>query len=317
MPEPAVALPREKRLGRFAGKLVLVLLDNRDGPARRSRGFGAVTLHDRRHSRRAAMKPLLSAILLLFSSAGAAAQDPEVHTFHCLHSCPVGASETNDLVVREIYTLSSNDRTKFADWVAYRVTSDTVGPSGSRRWQADPWLAEPETLEPSDYDGAPDALGIDRGHQAPLAALSGTGSAGDTNILSNITPQRAALNQASWQHLEAQERRFVERARPTDPVKILYVLTGPLYERPMPPMPMPGGPERHRVPSGYWKVLATEDGRMAAFIFDQDTPRSSNYCVHQATLEDVEIRADLTLFARLGARSFQPLAPALGCSALP
>ena len=263
------------------------------------------------------MKRLLSALLLLAAPAGAAAQDAEVHTFHCLHGCPVGASETNDLIVREIYTLSSNDRTKFADWVAYRVTSETVGASGSRRWQADPWLAETETLEPSDYDGAPDALKIDRGHQAPLAAFSGTAHADDTNILSNITPQSAALNQASWQFLEAQERRFVARAAPADQVRVLYVLTGPLYERPMPPMPMPGGYERHRVPSGYWKVLATEDGRMAAFIFDQDTPRNADYCAQATTLEAVEIRADLTLFADLEPRSFRPLAEDIGCPATP
>ena len=41
--------------------------------------------------------------------------DAEIHTFHCLHGCPMGTAATNDLIVREIYTLSSNDRTKFAD----------------------------------------------------------------------------------------------------------------------------------------------------------------------------------------------------------
>ena len=35
MKQPAAALPREERIGRFAGKLVLVLLDNRDAPALR------------------------------------------------------------------------------------------------------------------------------------------------------------------------------------------------------------------------------------------------------------------------------------------
>jgi len=258
---------------------------------------------------------LAVAVLALAGAGTAGAQDAEIHTFHCLNGCPMGASATNDLVVREIYTLSSNDRTKFADWVAYRVTSETVGTSEGRRWQADPWLAEHETLEPVDYDDAPDALGIDRGHQAPLAAFSGTTSASDTNILSNITPQASALNQAPWQYLEGQERKLVERAAATDPVKVIYVLTGPLYERPMPPMPMPGGAERHRVPSGYWKVIATDDGRMSAFIFDQATPRNANYCDFRVSLDEVEIRADLTLFPRLLERSFTSLDAALSCPA--
>ena len=36
--------------------------------------------------------------------------------------------------------------------------------------------------EPGDYDGASQALGVDRGHQAPLAGQSGTPFAADTNI---------------------------------------------------------------------------------------------------------------------------------------
>ncbi|WP_339929550.1 DNA/RNA non-specific endonuclease [uncultured Brevundimonas sp.] len=264
------------------------------------------------------MKRLFLILAVTVSALPAIAQDrAELHTLHCLNGCPTGASATNDVIVREIYTLSSNDRRKFADWVAYRITSDTVGTSGGRRWQADPWLSEAETLEPNDYDDAPGTLQIDRGHQAPLAAFSGTPFAEDTNILSNITPQRSALNQASWQYLEAQERRFVARPSPDDPVRTLYVLTGPLYERMMPSMPMPNGYERHRLPSAYWKVLATSDGRVAAFIFDQDTPRSASYCTMRTTLEEVEIRADLELFPRLQARAFSDLSPDLGCVSAP
>lgn len=258
-----------------------------------------------------------ASLTLALAATPAAADQAEIHTFHCLHGCPMGTSSTNDLIVREIYTLSSNDRTKFADWVAYRVSGETVGPSGSRRWQADPWLDPGETLEPEDYEGAPDALRIDRGHQAPLAAFSGTASAQDTNILSNITPQSSALNQAPWQYLEAQERALVTRSAEENSAAVLYVLTGPLYERVMPEMPMPGGRRRHRVPSGYWKVLATPDGRVAAFIFDQDTPRSADYCDFRVTLETVEIRADLTIFPRLESRDFSQLDTAIGCAALP
>ncbi len=255
----------------------------------------------------------LLALVLMVPPPGMAGGPEELHTFHCLHGCPSGASETNDVIVREIYTLSSNDRRKFADWVAYRITSDTVGTSGSRRWQSDPWLEDDETLEPEDYDDAPGALRIDRGHLAPLAAFSATPFAGDTNILSNITPQRAALNQASWQFLEARERAFVARSGPADPGRALYVLTGPLYERWMQPLPMPRGYERHRVPSAYWKVLATPDGRVAAFIFDQETPRGAAYCTMRVSLEDVENRADLTLFPRLADRAFADLGTDIGC----
>ena len=121
----------------------------------------------------------------------------EVHYGMCLHGCPAEVPASNDLVIRDIYILSSNDATKFADWVAYRVTKGTIGPSKSRNWKADPELSDDETLEPNDYRGAHAALNTDRGHQAPLASFSGTPSWESTNYLSNITPQKSALNQGA------------------------------------------------------------------------------------------------------------------------
>jgi len=213
----------------------------------------------------------------------------ELHTFHCLHGCPIGAADIDDIVVREIYTLASNDLTKMADWVAYRVTPSSIGPSGERKWTADPWLDPDETLD-----------------QAPLAGQSGTPFAVDTNILSNITPQGAALNQGAWQRLEAQENDLARKENIG-----VYVLTGPLFERVMPSMPR--ADERHRVPSGYWKVVATQDGRLAAFIMDTVSSRTLDHCDARVTLDEVELRSRLGLFPRLATRSFRDLFSELGC----
>ncbi|MBP2513823.1 DNA/RNA non-specific endonuclease [Sphingomonas sp. PvP018] len=246
-------------------------------------------------------------VVTLLPTAAAARTEAELHTFHCLHGCPIGAAGIDDIVVREIYTLASNDLTKMADWVAYRVTPDSIGPSGVRKWTADPWIDPEETLEPDDYDEAPKALGIDRGHQAPLAAFSGTPFAKDTNVLSNITPQGAGLNQAAWQRLEARENDLAKRENIA-----VYVVTGPLFERVM--LPLPRADERHRVPSGYWKVVATADGRMSAFIMDTTAPRTLDLCDARVPLEDVELRTRLGFFPRLDRRAFTDLSPALGCA---
>jgi endonuclease G, mitochondrial len=249
---------------------------------------------------------LLGCLLASTAPPGRASQ-AELHTFHCLHGCPIGAPGLDDIIVREIYTLASNDLTKMADWVAYRVTPDSIGPSGTRKWLADPWLDSEETLEPDDYDGAPATLGIDRGHQAPLAGQSGTPFAADTNILSNITPQGAALNQGAWQRLEARENDLAR----SEAIAV-YVFTGPLFEHVLPPMPR--ADERHRVPSGYWKVIATQDGRMAAFVMDTDAPRSLDFCAARVSLEEVELRSRLGFFPRLVRRSFIDLSSSLGCA---
>ena len=56
----------------------------------------------------------------------------EVYRRHCLAGCPDGSPDSNELVLREIYVLSNNPETKFADWIAYRVTPETIGPSQIR-----------------------------------------------------------------------------------------------------------------------------------------------------------------------------------------
>ena len=245
------------------------------------------------------------AIILAVASAMSGAPEPELHTFHCLASCPIGAPATNDTIVREIYTLSHNDITRMADWVAYRVTAQTIGTGGSRVWRPDPWLSPDERLTEGSYTGAPRALRVDRGHQAPLASFSGTPHLADTNVLSNITPQASALNQGPWVRLENLER---EVARTTT----IYVLTGPLFERLMRPLPAEQG--THRVPSGYWKAVATADGRMTGFIFDQETPRRSNHCDARAPLAEIELRARLILYPRADARPTRALDAELGCA---
>ena len=241
--------------------------------------------------RSTAVRFIWATVLAITAATPLQADDAKLHTFHCLSACPVGAPENAHVIVREIYTLSADPLTKLAVWVAYRITPDSIGKSQSREWTADPWLAPDETLEETDYEGANESIGVDRGHQAPLAAFSGTPFWPDTNRLSNITPQASALNQASWQRLEARETALARSDNTA-----LYVLTGPLFERLMPPLPK--ADERHRVPSKYWKVIATADGRMTAFIFDQATPRPANYCEMRRSLDEVELRARLRLFPR-------------------
>lgn len=229
-----------------------------------------------------------TAMIAISAASTTASAEGRLSTYHCFGSCPMGASEINEVVVRESYTLSSNGITKLADWVAYRVTPESIGPSEGRSWEIDQWLRNGETLTPKAYDGASSALHIDRGHQAPLASLSGTPFAEQTNILSNITPQSSALNQGAWVRLEDQERKLAKRLG-----KPVFVLTGPLYERMM--RPLPNGPAAQRVPSGYWKVVSLE-GRRAAFIFDQATPRKLEFCAGRVSLAYVQLRARLRLF---------------------
>jgi endonuclease G, mitochondrial len=187
------------------------------------------------------------------------------------------------------------------------VTPATIGPSPDHDWRTDPSLAADETLTPDAYDGANEAPRTDRSHQAPLAAFSGTPFATETNILSNITPQASALNQGPWNALEEQERSLAQRLNTA-----VYVYTGPLFERLM--APLPAGPVLARVPSGYWKVVALADGRISAFVFDQTTPRTFDYCDGRVSLNHIVLRSRLILFPMANAASFRSLDAEIGCT---
>ena len=253
-------------------------------------------------------------IAVLFSSP---APSQEIHSTLCLYGCPFGSPQTNDLIIREIYILSSNDDTKLSDWAAYRVTANTIGSSKERIWRADPYLSPEETLEPEDYEAANSALKVDRGHQVPLASFAGTEHAADTNFLSNITPQKSALNQGAWERLENAERTLAKREG-SPPV---YVMTGPVYERDMPPLPKADEP--HKVPSGYWKIVTIQEGgalKIASFFFDQETQRRESYCDHLTTIGEIESKTNLKFFHELGRATLEEMlqAPAslrsdIGC----
>ncbi|QCS48093.1 hypothetical protein FEK30_00785 (plasmid) [Picosynechococcus sp. PCC 11901] len=72
---------------------------------------------------------------------------------HLPNGLPTGTPATNDLVVRDIYCLSSNDDTKFADWVAFRLDRATITGSSDqdREWEADPAIAREETSNPKTF----------------------------------------------------------------------------------------------------------------------------------------------------------------------
>ncbi len=240
-------------------------------------------------------------IFLWFSSAGAdEIQYREIHCKHYIHGIPTGSPATNDLIIRDIYAMSTNDKTKFADWVAYRLDKETIGGNAVTypEWKTDPLLADEETLEPNDYKGAHEALKTDYGYFAPPDSFKGTRYWQQTNYLSNIIPIKPELNKGPWQKLEDKARRFVKAGN------VLYVLTGPLFENEMPVMPK--ADEIHTVPSGFWKIIIHHPNpkdakslKVAAYIFPQDTPRFAKTKDYLVTVDEVEKRTGLDVLWEL------------------
>jgi len=221
----------------------------------------------------------------------------EIHCKHFWNGMTEGTSATNDLIIRDCYAVSTNDETKFPDWVAYHLTSrEILGDlSLNRKWETDLWLDEDETLEasPDAYFGAYTTLRYDRGHLVPLTSFVGSRDAQQVNQYSVVVPQRMGLNRGAWLKVEDWERQLVNWYGE------IYVLNGTLYEDNMPPLPNANEP--HRVPSGFWKIIVFEDYRPRAisFVFKQQTARRAQPSKHVVSVEVIEKLTGLTFFPDL------------------
>ena len=226
-----------------------------------------------------------------------------------LNHCPTGSPKDNFLVNHQIYILSSNRETKFADWVAYVVKKNNLnGPSRERNWKQDPLIEEKFTLSPKDYIGAAKACHYDRGHQAPLASFSNSPYWEKTNYLSNITPQKAELNQGAWVKLEKAIRRLASDGA------AIYVVTGPIYQHGVPMCHLPRKPNL-AIPTAYFKVVFKSENQgvsYAAFIMSQHAKQNATMCQFAVSLKKVREMTKLK-FLNSSIHRNETLLKPLGC----
>ncbi|MFZ5451351.1 MAG: DNA/RNA non-specific endonuclease [Thermodesulfobacteriota bacterium] len=246
----------------------------------------------------------LMALVPSFALAQPGDAPPRIYCRHFVFGYPWRASASNPMIIRDLYALSMNGQTKLADWVCYHLTPhETQGTLDlERKWRNDPWLEKGEALEASpkdDYDEVK-AKKIDRGHMTPLASVKGSRFASQVNFYSNIVPQKADLNAGPWGRLEDKVRGLVDK------YGHVWGMSGPLYEKEMPPLPQTA--KDHKVPSGFWMIVAAsskenpagpQDLKVAAFIMGQDTPRNFPPQDGLVSVAEVEQRTKLNFFWQL------------------
>lgn len=154
--------------------------------------------------------------------------------------------ETSDceVIQHHYYALCYSEAHEQAQWVAYILTRervemrrlerpdrferDTAVTTGSAHWL--------------DYRGS----GYDRGHLAPAADMAFDPIANEESFLmSNISPQVRGFNAGIWRELEELTRDWAKAN------KKLYVVTGPVLERPIERI----GKNGVSVPKAFYKVL--------------------------------------------------------------
>jgi endonuclease G len=177
-------------------------------------------------------------------------------------------------------------------WAAYRVADLAQIPVPKAR---------PEKFEidrrtvariaPEDYAGS----GFDRGHLAPnyaIATRHGSAAQRETFLMSNITPQRHALNAGLW-------REFEQKIATSYPARYgeVWVLVGPIF-----------GPNPSRlrgrvaVPEAFFAIVIDEnEGRLRtlALIVPHDAPADAEPSRYLTTIDEIQQRTGLDFLSEL------------------
>ena len=176
-------------------------------------------------------------------------------------------------------------------WVAYRVFDVPKLDSGKRPSHFKRDERTRAGVVHNDYTKS----GYDRGHMAPNYAIAtryGTEGQRETFLMSNIIPQTPWVNRGIWKELEMTVSKRYGRY-----FGEVWVITGPVFD----------GPVRRldsgvAIPSGYYKILADEDGeelRVLAFLVAADCPPYSRIRKQLVSVDRIEELTGLDFFPAL------------------
>lgn len=149
------------------------------------------------------------------------------------------------------YVVSYNPLRNEPNWVSWHLDRHSVLVSvpetRSNRFRGDDDLPDDVYhVVPHDYLHS----GFDMGHMIPSDDRSRVPSQNaDTFLMTNMTPQRAALNRGPWKYLENYQRKLV-----TDQGKEIEVMAGPIFSDR--PKKIGNGVA---IPSSYFKIAVVHD----------------------------------------------------------
>jgi endonuclease G, mitochondrial len=123
--------------------------------------------------------------------------------------------------------------------------------------------------------------GFDRGHMTPnfaIASQYGSLAQLETFLMTNISPQKAPLNQGSWQRLE----KFVVDA--AQKFKHVYVTSGPIFGN-NPSFVQTAPTRRIQIPDAFYMILVDTDRefdavpviKIIAYKFPQNTEEGADF----------------------------------------
>ncbi|OHV13464.1 DNA/RNA non-specific endonuclease [Kushneria phosphatilytica] len=188
------------------------------------------------------------------------------------------------------YMVGWSDLRRNPLWVTYRLTrvaDPEAGPrpSGFREDIRAIWRTTS-----SDYTGT----GYDRGHMAPnyaIAVVNGRAAQQDTFLMTNVAPQRPALNRKLWQRLE---EVIIDDFVPH--FGTVWVTDGPIFDSSVTRLP-----SLIEIPDAFYKILVIpgRHPKMLGFIMPQKVSGNEPLDRFVVSVDEIEARTGLDFFSQL------------------
>jgi endonuclease G, mitochondrial len=178
---------------------------------------------------------------------------------------PQDADPSDDLRLdHRVFVVSYNPNRHVPNWVAWRLVAEDLGQTPrSKNFHPDPLLpAEMSGPRSRDYTHTD----YQRGHMCPSGDRTADADANqETFVMTNVQPQRRALNVGPWEQLENYERKLARGHQQ------VFIVAGGLFDHE--PLTLPGGEE---VPRANFKIIVVLDpGQGSGDV----TPASDIYAV--------------------------------------
>lgn len=196
------------------------------------------------------------------------------------------------VLVNRAYIVGYSDALAAPRWAAYRVADlDKIPKPAPRPEKFETDRRTAARVSPEDYTGS----GYDRGHLAPnyaIATRHGAAAQRETFLMSNIVPQRHALNGGLWRELE-------EKIATSWPARYgeVWVIVGPVFG---------ANPSRLRggvaVPEAFFKIVIDEhEGKLRtlALLVPQETPARAEPEPFLTSVAEIQRRTGLDFLSEL------------------
>ncbi|NLE55127.1 MAG: DNA/RNA non-specific endonuclease [Lentisphaerae bacterium] len=221
--------------------------------------------------------------------------DTEDSLRHLFGGIPVDTASDRDLSVLHNlgYSVGYDDARKNPAWVAYRlfaVASDTT--VGERPGQFNVDFRSTAQVRSEDYTGS----GFDRGHLAPnygIARCYGPAAQVQTFLMTNIAPQRHALNAGVWKEIEMREANDYAQN-----LEEIWIYCGTIFS----PTRLRELPSGVPIPDSFYKIVIDEQHgalRVLAFIFSQNSNNKTAAADGLCSVDAIEAATGLDFFPEL------------------